>query len=1271
MEDNTNGNINGRMGSAYLGDLGFKDKYNGNYGDITIDNGAFHSYTTTKLCTIRMSSGVNLSKDQTILEGGKYEKEKHLAHEGLAQRYILEGGSPIGVKNRAGSLVQAQAKGFPGTYHKGKTRTLGFAYGDPMSRGDAKDGFGIVPMPGITGCNIRTKSAYGSLREASIDFVCYNQRQLEILELLYMRPGYTVLLEWGWTPYISNKGKITNNFPYVGTFFDPNATHEFIDRSILENKIKSGGNYDAILGICKNFEYKLRTDGGYDCTTELIARGEVLEGLKFKLETVENSEGEPVAKTQMELVCEKIVNYGEFNDEANDNIFQGGILEAVASSGFGKWAGMDSYESQFNAVNMGLMALSGMDASNFGKDLYPYVFAKDSGLKSVDKNNKSTGENKENSGNEFNASFVKWEFLAACINNYVVPRAVKSNVKGDKNVKLPLFEIMTHGVSGKYVGGERVVPLKYAKIDSPLEKIMPKIGNATIDYLSIDMSADPSICLLPHQIVDIGKSSFNSGKIFKTIAKGALWCVGQSDAIGPTGDWWDYDVPEGEDERHIGNIYLNAEHLLNICKEMGYDGQGKPNKDFGLMPFLERVWGDVNTATGGTHDFKINVDHEKNNQIRVVDMIFDQNQLEVDLDKIVKINIQSPDSIVRDVAYNTSIPSALSATIAVAAQAPSSVDDLESVTWAALNKNIYNRFTSNANEAPSSPTELDQARWRDKMNKDLDIIKKNCGIKEGGGAGNYMDGNLPAWRTDILQGEGHETNEDGGAVESELINEKLGMMKSAQSAMERVYLKYGTTNKEKNIYYGMVKPTPTKPRSAIIPLKFNAKMDGIGGIVIGNVFKLPKDRLPRGYDSDDVSFIVMGEEQDISGNDWTTTINGHLILLGDSDISQYAEGNWDSNQYDESKGESYSKGSNIDLEQSIIDPDMNSVGIGDYVYLKVNDSYSNFRTSPGVNNEVDITDLYIDNNIGMFDKNMGGLKLGKVLKTHMQSRTTDGAWSAAGFRQGLLKDFAKGSGQQFSEAEVDEEYQQDGTKLTAEEKLDPDLDYAKEENAIVYKTSTKRYYAKIKLDEYNKLTEAQKSECIIKTPLGELIGIESAIWRPMTPDTVGNMASIWFLVELTQEALDHFNVGWVMNLDGTKMKDGEEVNKWRIDVDGADGVGGYRSGIWNNHNTYNWQSSTPDADGTDSVVKWAKWIKNDSKVPWYDEKISARGFLRGGKMNKKDKNFDFKGPVLIQGGLKKGTITGWIRIDAVQASAEFTIDDVFEKNGRELDLKKP
>ena len=105
-------------------------------------------------------------------------------------------------------------------------------------------------MPGITMANIRTKSAYGSLREAKVDFVCHNQRQLEALELLYMRPGIPILLEWGWSPYIDNKGKIIKDFPFIGEWWIDEGSMDSINRTIIQEKKKSGGNYDALAGMC-------------------------------------------------------------------------------------------------------------------------------------------------------------------------------------------------------------------------------------------------------------------------------------------------------------------------------------------------------------------------------------------------------------------------------------------------------------------------------------------------------------------------------------------------------------------------------------------------------------------------------------------------------------------------------------------------------------------------------------------------------------------------------------------------------------------------------------------------------------------------------------------------------------------------------------------------------------------------------------------------------------------------------------------------------------
>jgi hypothetical protein len=52
-------------------------------------------------------------------------------------------------------------------------------------------------MPGITGVELRTLGAYGSIFETTVKFNCWDSHQLNELELLYMRPGYSVLLEWG------------------------------------------------------------------------------------------------------------------------------------------------------------------------------------------------------------------------------------------------------------------------------------------------------------------------------------------------------------------------------------------------------------------------------------------------------------------------------------------------------------------------------------------------------------------------------------------------------------------------------------------------------------------------------------------------------------------------------------------------------------------------------------------------------------------------------------------------------------------------------------------------------------------------------------------------------------------------------------------------------------------------------------------------------------------------------------------------------------------
>ena len=76
-------------------------------------------------------------------------------------------------------------------------------------------------------------------------------------------------------------------------------------------------------------------------------------------------------------------------------------------------------------------------------------------------------------------------------------------------------------------------------------------------------------------------------------------------------------------------------------------------------------------------------------------------------------------------------------------------------------------------------------------------------------------------------------------------------------------------------------PTNTTP----IPIKMDLKMDGIGGIRIGDVVKIhnPEDnpRLPRGYLRDDVHWVVFGDSHNITaGQDWAQQLTLQLTLMG-------------------------------------------------------------------------------------------------------------------------------------------------------------------------------------------------------------------------------------------------------------------------------------------------------------------------------------------------------------------------------------------------------
>lgn len=996
--------------------------------ELSLPSHAFYTNTVNRQCTIRMSSGVDLREDNELIvdNSNTFERKDDLVNEGLALRYVLEGGTPMidksieqvdteteGNKTTTKSKIrlrQAARSGFTGA---SKNR-FGQTYGDPSIRANSSDGYGIVPMPGIKNANVRTASAYGGIREAKVEFVCHNLKQLEILEILYMRPGYPVLLEWGWTPYIGNDGKRENAFPYISEWWDQNSTMETINELIIQRKIDTGGNYDGLVGMVKNFNYTARPDGGFNCTTELTGISETIEALKGRADIYDIEEGR--FTTALEEFLKDILAYSIYADSTTVDANEAETARKVDNATGGvfnvqklqkRWNRFKkkvlSKAEEFNLYSAPTEVFDYLnlnwlkDHKNIPKEysnyedayssnedkskdikkliLNNFVLYKDQSLLPTYDKEGALTENIQSQG-----TYIRLDFFCHVMNQHIIER----NENGDSPIIYLKTDTIVHEdreVIVKDDGtvsieGKHIEPFAYCTntISQNLKEEFKRLYNLAIDkdrvngwfgigndqfkdyygdgagsindslddiealfedsdvtkYIKnfenliesdrIDSSIDPTICLLPHQLKFLDTQK-NKGKteveaFYKRVQPQFAY-----DGLGNPKDQskdtrydeyiklCNYNIEKekpGIYDRQIGHIYLNVNHLLRVFQSMRYDTdssngstEANSNLDFNLFDFFKQILKDINDACGGQHKFTLHPDHERSNVMNIVDLIFQPEEsinTEIKEGKVIELNIQSNDSIFRDYQYTSTVPSSLSATVGVVAQNPDSVSDLEQSTFSALNVNVRQRFAQ-------KPKSVEKPRVLTKKEKEAaeaaaEAAEQKMFSERTAFTTSLLDTfksfvSLRAFYQGVIRGEFSKTDKDGNPKYSEEIGKQKQNLKTILNEVSKLstrHLKDGKYEDGSEFKRGQVKRAPEKGTSDIIPLKFQAVMDGIGGIVIGSTFKVNPSRLPIVYrktKGKTVLFIVFTEEQNItSGQDWTTSISGQLTLINDDPTNQ-------------------------------------------------------------------------------------------------------------------------------------------------------------------------------------------------------------------------------------------------------------------------------------------------------------------------------------------------------------------------------------------------
>ena len=197
----------------------------------------------------------------------------------LSQKMVLHGGleqASFGDTNRLNKK-------------SGVTSKLGTSTASSTSVYTSKNGdFGLVAMPGIQSVDIKSKSM-GSLREANLSIRVNDAEQLELIETIYLRLGYSLFLEWGNSSYYSNKGEYVK-----GASVEPTLLYDFLNPSeklkkcptnfiekIEGQREKSNGNYDALFGRVSNFSWEFDPSGFYNVSLTIISWGDIIESLKI------------------------------------------------------------------------------------------------------------------------------------------------------------------------------------------------------------------------------------------------------------------------------------------------------------------------------------------------------------------------------------------------------------------------------------------------------------------------------------------------------------------------------------------------------------------------------------------------------------------------------------------------------------------------------------------------------------------------------------------------------------------------------------------------------------------------------------------------------------------------------------------------------------------------------------------------------------------------------------------------------------------------------
>ena len=553
----------------------------------------------------------------------------------LAKKYVLYGGTLNQFPNTSGPNNQENPNL---TRLRAGVAVKGGAYGSELGSRE----YGLRPMPGIESISSRTMSAYGSLRETTIKYFAWDLQQLQDLNRLYMKQGYPVLIEWGWSLYLDNNANLTNKIIHIDAF-RKGITQESIYESIKKTTEAYYGNYEANLGIVKNYSYTLLKNGGFECTTTLISMGDVINSIKMN-GGISTDSDEPTDDTS-----------DTTTNKSNDEFTR--LLSEIAN-GSVSFPNYNDVRESF-PIRLSTETLNATSYSDLTKVLV---------LGDVGNTSNLPG------GDSRYTKFINFGYFIHILNNYV---SLFSN-------------------NGGSVGN-------FVKIEIPFPQLVDQppynnIGNGYCVSSINAMSIDNDVCFIYNSQVQILRAEIdNNISGFDDIIGFKPKAVYQEP--NNSEDFADYYEPYPVNLGIIGAVYVNIGYLISAYSQQHKDGKGSVI----LGSYLQKILKDIEYTLGSVNDFDIS---SIDNKAIIIDKHYVEPISDTNKANKFEISIMGLDTTVRDHQVVSKMFEEQATLMAIAAQDRVNVAALQTSTTVELNKNIYNRlYKSVSNRSTTTPDE--------------------------------------------------------------------------------------------------------------------------------------------------------------------------------------------------------------------------------------------------------------------------------------------------------------------------------------------------------------------------------------------------------------------------------------------------------------------------------------------------------------------------------------------------------------------------------------